>query len=636
MGQMRGSGAAVDTGKAQQEAVVAASREQQLTVVLQEFTRTLVTDFPIEGILDQLVHWAVELLPVFSAGVTLISPGRNPHYVAASDPSARRFEELQTEIGEGPCVEAYLSGTSVAIQDLDQALDYPMFVPAARDAGLRAVFTFPLRHQQRRLGALDLYRKSPGTLDSWEMQTAQTLADVATAYLLNAQARMLAHQTSDRYRQSALHDPLTGLANRALLEERMEHASARGSRAKADLAVLFIDLDRFKRVNDVHGHQVGDALLVAVGDRLSRLLRPADTLARLSGDEFVVLCEDLAAPSDAQALAERVVTAMVQPFRLPEETVHITASVGIAFAGDSEHVPRRLLHNADRAMYQAKREGGDGHRVVGMGTDLPFFDDDLRADLRRALGADQLELFYQPVVRGLEGQLVGAEALLRWTHPIRGHVNTGDLVALAEHIGLIGDIGAWALERACHQAQRWLPALDDERAGRAPRPYIAVNVSSNQLMAYGFSRIVEGVLSRTGLDPRALVLEITEGILLGDGDRAAQVLVDLKALGVRVALDDFGSGYSSLQYLRTFAVDIVKVDQSFVADIGRDRAATAIVAAVTDLAHVLGLSVTAEGVETRVQRDAVVALGCDSLQGYYVAAPMNDVAFAAFVRQRQK
>ncbi len=209
-------------------------------------------------------------------------------------------------------------------------------------------------------------------------------------------------------------------------------------------------------------------------------------------------------------------------------------------------------------------------------------------------------------------------------------------MALAEHIGLIGDIGAWALERACHQARRWLPALDNERAGQGPRPYIAVNVSSTQLMAYGFPRIVEGVLCRTGLDPRELVLETTEGILLGDGDRAAQVLVDLKALGVRVALDDFGSGYSSLQYLRTFSVDIVEVDQSFVADLGRDRAATAIVAAVTDLAHVLGLSVTAEGVETRVQRDAVVALGCDFLQGYGVAAPMNDVAFAAFARQRQK
>ncbi len=351
--------------------------------------------------------------------------------------------------------------------------------------------------------------------------------------------------------------------------------------------MLFIDLDRFKRVNDMHGQQVGDALLVAVGDRLSQLLRPADTLARLSGDEFVVLCEDLAAPSDAKALAERVATAMVQPFRLPDVTVRITASVGIAFAGDGEHLPRRLLRDADRAIYH-------------------------------------------PVVRGLDGQLVGAEALLRWTHPTRGHVNTGDLVALAEHIGLIGDIGAWALERARHQARRGLPALDNERTGQGPRPYIAVNVSSTQLMAYGFPRIVEGVLCRTGLDPRELVLETTEGILLGDGDRAAQVLVDLKALGVRVALDDFGSGYSSLQYLRTFSVDIVKVGQSSVADLGRDRAATATVTAVTDLAHVLGLSVTAEGVETRVQRDAVVTLACDFLQGYGVAAPMNDVAFAAF------
>ncbi len=411
----------------------------------------------------------------------------------------------------------------------------------------------------------------------------------------------------------------------------MEHASARGRRAKVDLAVLFIDLDRFKRVNDRYGHQVGDTLLVAVGDRLSQLLRPADTLARLSGDEFVVLCEDLNAPSDAKSLAERIATAMLEPFELPDATVAVSASVGIAFAGDGEYVPRKLLRDADMAMYQAKRAGGGGHQMVDIGSDVPLFDDDLRVDLRRALGDDQLELFYQPVVRARDGQLVGAEALLRWTHPTRGHVNTGDLVALAEHIGLIGEIGAWALERACNQARRWLPAFDDGRVGRGPRPYVAVNVSSNQLMAYGFARIVEGVLQRTGLDPRALVLEITEGILLGDGDRAAQVLVDLKTLGVQVALDDFGSGYSSLQYLRTFSVDIVKVDQSFVADLGRDPAATAIVTAVTDLAHELGMSVTAEGVETRSQRDAVIALGCESLQGYYTAAPMSDATFSALV-----
>ncbi len=597
--------------------------------MLREFTHTLVTDFPIQGILDQTVHRVVDLLPVCAAGVTLISPGRDPHYIAASDASARRFEELQTELGEGPCLQAYRSGISVVIPDLDEAPDYPRFVSAAREAGLRAVFTFPLCHQQRRLGALDLYRTTPGELDPWEQETAQTLADVATAYLLNAQARALAHETSDRYRQSALHDSLTGLPNRALLQERLEHASSRGRRAKVELAVLFIDLDGFKQVNDAHGHQVGDALLVAVGQRLSQLLRPADTLARLAGDEFVVLCEDLTAPSDAKTLAERITTAVQRPFVLPGVSVSITASVGIAFAGDGEYIPRRLLRDADMAMYRAKREGGGSHRIVDIGADVPLLDNDLRDDLRQAHDLDQLELFYQPVVRARNGKLVGAEALLRWTHPARGQINAGDLVALAEHIGLIGDIGAWALERACSQAQRWLPTLEADRGGDGPWPYVAVNVSSSQLMAYGFVQIVQGALRRTGLDPRALVLEVTEGILLGDGDRAAQVLVDLRGLGIRIALDDFGSGYSSLRYLRTFAVDIVKIDESFVSGLGRDPAATAIVNAVTGLAHVLGMSVTAEGVETRAQRDAVVALGCESLQGFYTAAPMDDATFAA-------
>ncbi|MBA2738058.1 MAG: EAL domain-containing protein [Nocardioidaceae bacterium] len=607
------------------------NRDTELATMLSDFAHTLVTDFPIQGILDELVHRIVGLLEVSSAGVTLISPGRVPHYVAASDPSARRYEELQTELDEGPCLEAYRAGRPVAIADLAAEQRYPRFAPAALDAGLRAVFTFPLCHQDRRIGALDLYRDAPGQLDPWALKTAQTLAQVTTVYLLNAQARALARETTDRYRQRSLHDPLTGLPNRALLQERLEHAAARGRRSGADVAVLFVDLDRFKWVNDDHGHQAGDFLLTAVADRLSHLLRPADTLARLAGDEFVVLCEDLAAPSDAVQLAQRIGDAFLKPFILPSMSLTITASVGIAFAGHGQYLPGQLMRDADAAMYQAKRLGGDRHRVNDVSAELTPFDSDLRVDLRDALDAEALEIYYQPVMASGDGQVAGAEALLRWPHPTRGIIDTANLVAIAEEIGLLGEIGAWVLERACAQRQAWLAVAGSGRNDRGEPLHIAVNVSSTQLMAYGFLQVVEGVLQRTGLDPAALVLEITEGILLGDGERAATVLDELRALGVRIALDDFGSGYSSLQYLQILPVDIVKIDQGFVAELGRDPAATAIVTAVADLSHELGLSVVAEGVETQAQRDAVTAIGCEYFQGYLAAPPMPADQFEALL-----
>ncbi|MCW3043275.1 MAG: diguanylate cyclase/phosphodiesterase with sensor, partial [Actinobacteria bacterium] len=271
--------------------------EQKLSEVLSEFARTMVTNFPIQGILDHLVKRIVEVLPISAAGVTLISPGTDPRYVAASDESALRFEKLQTELGEGPCLAAYQTGEAVAVADLRDESRFPKFTPRAVEAGLVAVFTFPLCKGAERLGALDLYRSTPGLLDDAAMSAAQTLADVAAAYLLNAQARVDLEASSERSRESAVHDALTGLPNRTLFLERLDHAVRRGRRSGKMAAVLFADLDRFKMVNDLHGHNAGDELLVTVAERLTGVLRPGDTLARLSGDEFVILCEDLDEPA---------------------------------------------------------------------------------------------------------------------------------------------------------------------------------------------------------------------------------------------------------------------------------------------------------------------------------------------------
>ena len=278
--------------------------ERQLSDVLSEFARTMLTDFPIQAILDHLVLRIVEILPVTGAGVTLISAAAGPRYVAASDPSALRFEELQTELGEGPCLAAYTTGMAVSVADLREDKRFKHFAPRALEAGLAAAFTFPLRQGDNRLGALDLYRDSPGPLSSANMVTAQTLADVAAAYLLNAQARVDLEDASERSYESSVHDALTGLPNRTLLVERIDHAVLRSRRSGKVLALLFVDLDRFKEVNDRFGHQIGDALLIAVSDRINTELRPGDTLARLSGDEFVVLCEELGGEAQATVIAE--------------------------------------------------------------------------------------------------------------------------------------------------------------------------------------------------------------------------------------------------------------------------------------------------------------------------------------------
>jgi diguanylate cyclase (GGDEF)-like protein len=591
--------------------------EDSLSAVLSDFARTMITDFPIQGIVDHLVERIVEILPVTAAGVSLISVGMAPRYIAASDQNALRFERLQTRIGEGPCLTAFDSGEAVSVADLRTDARFPKFAPAALAAGLTAVFSFPLRHGGGRLGALDLYRDTAGEMGPRNMDVAQTLADVAAAYLLNAQSREEAREASDRFQHNAQHDPLTGLPNRLMLQHRLEHAALRAKRSNTNAAILFADLDRFKQINHTHGHLVGDELLLAVARRLSSLVRPGDTLARVSGDEFVFLCEDLHGPDDVEVLASRIDTAFSRPFVLNSIEVSVTASVGVAFAGPGEAISNQLVMQADNAMYQAKRNSGAGHQIIDLREAVQSHDrDGLEMDLRAAIAKNELGVAYQPIVRSADGRILGVEALVRWSHPTRGAVSANSLVEAAEQSGLINDIGAWVLERGCFDRGRWLHECPE-----APLD-LAVNVSARQLMKQDFVRTVASVLDRTDMDPTSLILEMTENIFIEDTERAMAVLTELKELGLRLALDDFGTGYSSLSYLRRLPIDIVKIDQSFIADIGKDLEASAIVAAVTELAHVLRLAVTAEGVETRTQRDQVSAIGCESAQGFYFARPM--------------
>ena len=594
--------------------------EGKLASVLSEFARTLATEFPIQQILDHLVEQIVGILPVTSAGVTLIDEEREPRYVAASDATALRYERLQTELGEGPCVAAFDSGEPVTVADLASEERFPAFATTALAAGLGAVFTFPLHHGQGRLGALDLYRETPGELDEHTMETAQTLADVAAAYLINAQAREDARAASELHRQRALHDALTGLPNRLLLQDRFQHAGQRALRTGGTVAILFIDLDDFKLVNDTHGHHAGDELLVAVARRLAALVRPDDTLARVSGDEFVFLCETLNDRADAEILMRRIEESFEVPFDLSGLELTLTASVGIAVAGPDEAISDQLLVEADSAMYHAKQKGSSGGRLRVRRELFDLDGSSLGHQLRSALAGDEFEVVYQPLVRSTDGLIVGAEALLRWTDATRGAVPPSVVVAVAERSELINGIGAWVLQRSLEDHHRWL----------AQHPGVtldlAVNVSVRQLLTPGFVDTVARVLAATGTATDMVILEVTENVLLDDAGRAQSVLNELRETGVRIALDDFGTGFSSLSYLRQLPIDIIKIDRSFIADIDVPPGGGAILAAVTNLAHVLQLPVTAEGVETQHQHDKVSAIGCELAQGFFYARPMSSMA----------
>lgn len=597
---------------------------QQLADVLSEFARTLLTEFSIQAILDHLVHRIVDILPVDSAGVTLIAPGSDPRYITAADEFALACERLQTELDEGPCLLAYHSGKAVTVPDLAREDRFPIFGPRALSAGLVGVFTFPLRHGEHRLGALDLYRHRPGMLSDRTMAAAQTLADVVTAYLLNAQARADLQAASDRSTQAALHDPLTGLPNRVLMFQRLEHALARTRRSDLLTAVLLLDLDRFKGVNDSLGHQVGDELLVAVTARLGHLLRPGDTLSRMSGDEFVIICEEVDNAAQATAIAARILTGLHAPFHLSAAAaaVAVTASIGVAVADHGDGAAKQLLHEADTAMYQAKREGGA--RQILQQAQAPTTG--LEQELRGAATRGELLVEYQPILATANQQITGFEALLRWVHPRRGLIAPELFIPLAEAAGMIGELGQWVLRQAWADRRRWHQSFPAARLG------MSVNVSAHQLMSPGFVAIVADTLAGADDPAAVLTLEITESVLIGDRERALLVLSDLKDLGVQLALDDFGTGYSSLIYLQQFPVDIIKIDRSFIAALTDEETSHTIVQTVVDLAHALRMTVVAEGIETPAQQQQVTAIGADYYQGFHFGRPVPAEQVAALLQ----
>jgi diguanylate cyclase (GGDEF)-like protein len=421
----------------------------------------------------------------------------------------------------------------------------------------------------------------------------------------------------DELRHQAFHDSLTGLANRALYEDRLQHALAGSLRAPHSLAVLFLDLDDFKTINDSLGHRAGDALLQAIAARIDPLLRPTDTAARLGGDEFAVLIDGVEGNTEARAIAQRIVDALRDPFTIDDRELNVTASVGFAL-NDGVVQAEELLRNADIAMYAAKGDGKNSVHAFEEKMHTRALERlELRSELQRALVDDEFYLDYQPIFSLEQRHPVGVEALVRWRHPTRGRLGPDQFIGLTEETGLIVALGGWILERACAQAREWQLTLT-----QAHPFYVSVNVAIRQLQEHDFPQAVADVLARTQLEPGSLVLEITEGMLAGDRDAIVQQLTQLKQLGLRIAVDDFGTGYSSLSHLQQFPIDILKIDKSFIDELNGDDQKANLVQAIINLAESLNLDVIAEGIEHQQQADQLRLMHSPLGQGYLFSHPI--------------
>jgi len=499
-------------------------------------------------------------------------------------------------------------------------------------AGFRASATSELRLLHRDGSYRHVQSIHTNLLDDPDVRAVVvTTRDVTAQKALEAQLQ-----------HNAFHDALTGLANRALFADRLDHALARTDRRAAPVAVLFVDLDDFKAVNDGAGHTAGDDLLVAVADRLRRTLRPSDTIARLGGDEFAVLIEDAVDSEQPDAAAQRLLAALAEPFDGGDDgaQVRITASVGIAIGAAGQHDAAELLRHADVAMYAAKAAGKSRSALFEPEMDSAIIGQlRLKAELTRAVERGEFTVHYQPTVELSSGRLAGVEALVRWEHPERGLVPPLDFIPLAEQTGLIVPIGRYVLREACRQMRAWQLSYP-----ATPPMTVSVNLSARELDEPGLVDSVRAVLDETGLDPAHLVLEITESLLLVDLPATVGILSELRILGVRLAVDDFGTGYSSLAYLENLPVDILKIDKSFVDRIG-DTAPellgpddapqqSVMVSAISQLGHALHLQLVAEGIEQPEQVHALRDLACQYGQGYYFARPLTPGALGELLHRQ--
>jgi diguanylate cyclase (GGDEF)-like protein len=516
---------------------------------------------------------------------------------------------------------ALATGMATVVNDLNEET---RFEPSElqRRLGIRSAAVILIKAKGQPYGVISAGSRDAYEFSPQDVNFMQAIANV----LANAIER---RRTEERTQHEALHDPLTGLPNRNLFLDRLQHALSVASRRGTSVAVLFLDLDQFKLVNDSLGHAAGDELLAAVAPRIEGALRPADTVARFGGDEFAVLAEDIGNEWGATRIAERIAEALTRPFVLRDREHFVSASVGISI-GDGNEAPEALIRDADSALYRAKERGRGGYEI---------FDEVMRSrviehmqtenDLRRALRRREFELHYQPVIRLRDGSVVAMEALVRWNHPERGLLGPLAFIPVAEESRLIIPMGRWVIEQACLQAAAW-----QQRDPDAAPVGVSVNLSARQLADPHLLSHIEGSISASNIDPSSLWLELTESTLLDDTASVERTLESLRGLGVGLVLDDFGVGFSSLGYLKRLPLSMIKLDRTFVVNLAEDSHDAAIVRAVNEMADTIGIAVVAEGIESEQQAILASELGCGYAQGFHFAEPTPPSEIPELLRRR--
>jgi diguanylate cyclase (GGDEF)-like protein len=574
---------------------------QELLERLTRIQRSITGQAPLHEVLDSIVVGARELTDSEIVVLRCVDPTDPTTLVVVATHGDVSMLPRELPVGRWAAGRSFVEDTLV-VGDPDNLPE-----------GFSAAMGAPVREKGVPVGTLTVGSVTPGrTYTRPEQETLSSFAAHASLALSEAHTAEALRGALDAARHDALHDVLTGLPNRALLRDRLDHASARAKRNPRDMALLFLDIDNFKHINDSLGHDAGDALLVSVARRLSELVRPVDTIARLGGDEFAVLIEEMASEAEAEDLANRLLHGLAEPVEVMGRQVEVSASVGIA-VWDTLGEAHDLLSNADLAMYEAKRAGGGRGVLFEPGMhERTMARLDIEHELRPAIESGQLVVHYQPVVEISTGLVSTFEALVRWQHPTRGLLGPNEFIPVAESSRLIRALGDEVLRQAVAEAVTWPADV-----------HLAVNLSPRELTPDLPDRVA-GRLAEAGLVPQRLTVEVTEGLVMADSDAFA-VIDQLHGLGVRVAIDDFGTGYSSLSRLRSLPVDILKVDQTFVRAVNTNDG-LAIIGAILALGKASGLATVAEGVETPGQLRALTELGCDYAQGFLLSRPVTQTA----------